>query len=78
MSNDLDVYDVMRVIAFIAGLFLLISGFGDLGSIGVADAVHILSLSGTAILELIFGVFLMMAGINPDSVAMIINVIINR
>lgn len=81
MSSDLDVDDILRIGAFIVGLVLLVSGLTDLSRLGgmdIANIINILSSSGTAILKLIFGVFLIIAGLNPDAVKMIVEVFIGK
>jgi len=78
MSSDLDVTDFLRIIAFFVGLILLASGLIDLSRLGGVEIVNVISVGGTAILKIIFGVFLMIAGLNPDAVGMIIEVFINR
>jgi len=76
MPSDSAVTDILRIIAFFVGLILLASGLIDLGGLGGVDVVNVISVSGTAILKVIFGVFLMIAGINPDAIGMIIKVFI--
>lgn len=78
MSSNLDVTDILRIIAFFVGLILLVSGLIDLGRLGGVEVVNVISVGGTAILKVIFGVFLMIAGINPDAIGMIIEVFIRR
>jgi hypothetical protein len=74
----LTVTDILRIIAFIVGLLLLLSGLVDLSSLGGVQIADAISIGGTAILQVIFGIFLMIAGINPDAVRMVIEVFIRR
>jgi len=78
IKGEISVEDVLRIIAFFAGLVLLISGFADLGRLGGLEVLTALSMGGTAFLKIIFGAFLMLAGLSPESVGMIINVFIRR
>lgn len=67
---------ILRIIAFFVGLGLLISGFIDLGRLSSVEVLTVLSIGGTALLKIIVGAFLMLAGISPNSVRMIIKVLI--
>jgi len=55
---------------------LLASGLIDFSRLGGIEVASVLSVGGTAFLKVILGVFLMIAGINPDAVGMIIKVFI--
>ena len=77
-KGEIDAGGILRIIAFLVGLGLLISGFIDLGRLGSLEVLNVLSTGGTALLKVIFGAFLMVLGISPESVGMIIEVIIRR
>jgi len=76
--DDLDVTDTLRIFAFIAGIILLFSGFADLGRATEFEVLSALSTGSTGLLKIIFGAFLMIAGVNPDAVKMAIKVFIRR
>lgn len=81
MSYDIEeigsmVILAMRVIAFIVGLLLLVSGLIDFGRLGGMEILNVMSVGGTAFLKVIFGIFLMIAGIAPEAIGMIVKVII--
>lgn len=68
-----------RIMAFIVGLFILLSGIDDASAVsGVAGISGALSLVGTAVLKVIFGVFWMALATNPNAVERFINGIIHR
>jgi hypothetical protein len=75
---ELSVDDWLRILAFVIGFFVFIWGLADYGSIAGSVAITGLSLAATGSLKVIVGLFLMIAGINPDAVRMIVNVIIRR
>jgi len=75
---QIDVVDVLRIVAFIVGLALLFSGFIDLGSLPRLEVVTAMSTGGTALLKIILGAFLMALSIGPELVGMIITGIIKR
>lgn len=73
---QIDVVMILRIIAFIVGLFSFVSGLIDLGMLSSLEVFIGVSTAGTALLKIIFGVFLMVLGIIPEAVGMVIRVII--
>jgi hypothetical protein len=65
--------------AFIVGFFILLSGISDASALsGVGGISDALSVSGTAIVKMIFGVFWMVLAINPRAVERFIDRIIHK
>jgi len=68
-----------RIMAFIVGFFILLSGISDASALsGVGGISDALSVSGTAIVKMIFGVFWMVLAINPRAVERFIDRIIHK
>jgi hypothetical protein len=65
-----------RVIAFFVGLYFLLSGFADFGAIGGSDILSALSLGPLAMLKIPVGLVLILAGIEPQIIAVAIQWII--
>jgi hypothetical protein len=78
MSDQISVTDALRVLAFVIGLIVFLSGFSDFSRVLGSDFVSALSLTGTGFLKVVFGAFFMLAGINPDAVVMVIKVILRK
>jgi hypothetical protein len=78
MSSQIDVTDALRIIAFFVGLVVFVSGLSDFSQVLGSDVAIALSLTGTGFLKVVFGAFFMLAGINPDAVVMVINVILRK
>ena len=66
---------LFRGIAFFVGLVLL-SGFADFGAIGGSDILSALSLGPLAMLKIPVGLVLILAGIEPQIIAVVIQWII--
>lgn len=75
-TSELLSLSFFRIIAFIIGVALLISGFADLGGIGGSDFLAGLSTGPIAIVKIIVGLILMLAGIEPRIIAVIVHWII--
>jgi hypothetical protein len=64
------------VAAFIIGVALLVSGFADFGGLGSSDILIGLSAGPIAIVKIVVGVILILAGIEPNIIAVIIQWVI--
>lgn len=67
---------VLRIVAFIVGVGLLISGIADFGTIG-SDITIGLSVGGFAVVKVTVGLVLMLAAIDPEIIAVTIKWIIS-
>jgi len=67
--SDVDVGDVLRIIAFIIGVLLLISGFADFAGIGGSDIVAAFSRGPIALVKIFVGLVLIILAINPDAIS---------
>ena len=74
--SDIEVGDVLRIIAFFIGLLFLISGFADFGAIGGSDVVAAFSTGPIALVKILVGVILMILAINPDAISVLISWIV--
>jgi hypothetical protein len=66
---------ILRVLAFIIGIALLVSGFADFGGLG-RDVLAAFSLGPIAVVKIIVGVILMILAIAPSAVGVIIHWIV--
>jgi hypothetical protein len=68
-----------RIMAFIVGFFILLSGISDASALSGVDGISdALSVSGTAIVKMVFGVFWMVLAINPRAVERFIDRIVHK
>jgi len=65
-----------RLVVFIVGVALLLSGLADFGRIGSNDVLTLLSLGPKSVLEVIVGLILTLTAINPEIIKVIIQWII--
>jgi len=73
---DEDAETILKIVAFIAGLILIASGFADLGIAAnpenlLANILESLSRSGAGTLKIITGLVLVVAAIAPESLKVI-------
>ena len=61
-----------RIVAFIIGVALLISGFADFGGLGSSNILIGLSSGPIALVKIAVGVILTLAAIEPSVIAVII------
>jgi hypothetical protein len=66
----------LRVLAFIIGVALLVSGFADFGGLGNSDFVVALSSGPIAFVKIVVGVILIILAIVPAAIGVIIQWII--
>lgn len=74
--SEIEVGDVLRIIAFFVGLLFVISGFADFGGIGGSDVIAAFSTGPIALIKILVGVILMILAINPDATSVFIGWII--
>ncbi len=67
---------LLRILAFIIGVALLVSGFADFGGLGNSDFVLALSSGPIALVKIVVGVILMILAVAPGAIAVIIQWIV--
>lgn len=78
LSDSQEIEYAMRFAACAFGLAILLWGVIDLGTLIGTEFFTSLGIFGTGFIKMVFGTFLVLAGINPDAVTMVIEVIFRR